>query len=165
MTGSVAVVPVRLSGSPEPGEKVVLNTVLKKGDKSIALIQGGHLVFNESNWDKPAYMVFQADSKLTSYTSVNYEGLSGNIPMSWAVTFFVLAGLFFVLSFWHRFVLPRPDSDAPREDLKPSDVLQGVRADIRDFLQETAGRSSPLLHADLPVRGSAVAEADKSIPA
>ncbi|MCK7533385.1 MAG: hypothetical protein MZV63_21310 [Marinilabiliales bacterium] len=66
MTGSVAVVPVRLSGSPEPGEKVVLNTVLKKGDKSIALVQGGHLVFNESNWNRPAYMVFQADSKLTS---------------------------------------------------------------------------------------------------
>jgi PAT family beta-lactamase induction signal transducer AmpG len=124
VTGSVAVVPVRLSGSPEPGEKVVLNTVLKKGDKSIALIQGGHLVFNESNWDKPAYMVFQADSKLTTYTSVSYEGLSGNIPMSWSVTFFVLAGLFFVLSFWHKFVLPRPDSDAPREDIKPSYVLR-----------------------------------------
>jgi PAT family beta-lactamase induction signal transducer AmpG len=43
VTKSVAVVPVRLSGSPEPGEKVVLNTVLKKGDKSIALIQGGRL--------------------------------------------------------------------------------------------------------------------------
>ncbi|MDZ7634561.1 MAG: hypothetical protein U5L72_09050 [Bacteroidales bacterium] len=139
VTGSVAVVPVRLSGSPEPGEKVVLNTVLKKGDKSIALVQGGHLVFNESNWDKPAYMVFQADSKLTSSTSVNYEGLSGNIPMSWAVTFFVSAGLFFVLSFWHRFVLPRPESDAPREDLKPSDVLREFGR-FCDFFQEKPDR-------------------------
>jgi PAT family beta-lactamase induction signal transducer AmpG len=136
VTGSVAVVPVRLSGSPEPGEKVVLNTVLKKGDKSIALIQGGHLVFNELNWDKPAYMVFQADSKLTSNTSVNYEGLSGNIPMSWAVTFFVLAGLFFVFSFWHRFVLPRPDSDAPREDLKPSDVLREFGQTFATFFRK-----------------------------
>ena len=136
VTGSVAVVPVRLSGSPEPGEKVVLNTVLKKGDKSIALIQGGHLVFNESNWDKPAYMVFQADSKLTTSTSVSYEGLSGNIPMSWAVTFFVLSGLFFVFSFWHRFILPRPDSDTPREDLKPSDVLREFGQTFATFFRK-----------------------------
>ncbi|MDM8002173.1 MAG: MFS transporter, partial [Bacteroidota bacterium] len=74
VTGSVAVVPVRISGKPEHGREVVLNTTLKKGDKSIALIQGEHLVFTESNWDKPAYMVFQADAKLTSYTSVNYMG-------------------------------------------------------------------------------------------
>ena len=136
VTGSVAVVPVRLSGSPEPGEKVVLNTVLKKGDKSIALVQGGHLVFNDSNWDKPAYMVFQADSKLSTNTSVNYEGLSGNIPMSWAVTFFVLAGLFFVFSFWHRFILPRPESDAPREDLKPSDVLREFGQTFATFFRK-----------------------------
>lgn len=136
VTGSVAVVPVRLSGSPEPGEKVVLNTVLKKGDKSIAIIQGGHLVFNESNWDKPAYMVFQADSKLATNTSVNYEGLSGNIPMSWAVTFFVLAGLFFVFSFWHRFILPRPDADAPREDIKPADVLREFGQTFATFFRK-----------------------------
>jgi len=136
VTGSVAVVPVRLSGSPEPGKKIVLNTVLKKGDKSIALIQGNHLVFNESNWDKPAYMVFQADSKLTNNTSVNYEGLSGNIPMSWAVTFFVLSGLFLVFSFWHRFILPRPDSDLPREDLKPSDVLREFGQTFATFFRK-----------------------------
>lgn len=136
VTGSVAVVPVRLSGSPEAGEKVVLNTVLKKGDKSIALVQGNHLVFNESNWDKPAYMVFQADSKLTGSTTVSYEGLSGNIPMSWAVTFFVLSGLFFVFSFWHRFILPRPASDAPREDLKPADVLREFGQTFATFFRK-----------------------------
>jgi PAT family beta-lactamase induction signal transducer AmpG len=136
VTGSVAVVPVRLSMSPQPGKKVVLNSVLKKGDKSIALILGGHFVFNESNWDKPAYMVFQADSKLTNYTSVNYEGLSGNIPMSWMVTFFVLAGLFFVLSFYHKLVLPRPDSDAPREDINASAVLREFGATFVSFFRK-----------------------------
>lgn len=136
VTGSVAVVPIRLSGSPEPGKKVVLNTVLKKGDKSIALILGGHFVFTESNWDKPAYMVFQADSKLTTYTSVKYEGLSGNIPMAWMVTFFVLAGLFFVLSFYHKLVLPRPDSDAPREDINASAVLREFGATFVTFFSK-----------------------------
>jgi len=136
VTGSVAVVPVRISGKPGPGKQVVLNTSLKKGDKSIALIQGEHLVFNESNWDKPAYMVFQADSKLTGYTSVTYAGLSGNIPMAWAVTFFVLAGLFLVLSFYHRFVLPKPDTDRPHENLKASDVLREFGATFVSFFRK-----------------------------
>lgn len=136
VTGSVAVVPVMISGKPEHGREIVLNTALKKGDKSIALIQGEHLVFSETNWDKPAYMVFQADAKLNSYTSVNYVGLSGNIPMAWTVTFFVLTGLFLVFSFYHRFVLPRPDTDRPHEDLKASDVLKEFGATFASFFRK-----------------------------
>lgn len=136
VTGSVAVVPVRISQKPGHGREVVLNTALKKGDRSIALIQGEHLVFSERNWDKPAYMVFQADSKLTSYTSASYEGLSGNIPMAWAVTFFVLAGLFLVFSFYHKFVLPRPDTDRPHENLKPVDVLREFGATFASFFRK-----------------------------
>jgi PAT family beta-lactamase induction signal transducer AmpG len=136
VTGSVAVVPVMISGKPEHGREVVLNTSLRKGDKSIALIQGEHLVFTESNWDKPAYMVFQADAKLTSYTSVNYTGLSGNIPMAWTVTFFVLSGLFLVFSFYHRIMLPRPDTDKPHENLKPSDVLKEFGATFASFFRK-----------------------------
>ncbi len=124
LTGNVAVVPLWLSDSPDPGKRVVLNTALKKGDRSIALIEGEHLVFTEANWEKPAYVVFQADPKLNSYTSASYEGLSGNIPMAWSVTFFVLAGLFFVVTFYHKIVLPRPDSDKPHENLKAADVMR-----------------------------------------
>jgi len=125
-----------ISGKPEHGREVVLNTALKKGDKSIALIQGEHLVFSESNWDKPAYMVFQADAKLSSYTSVNYLGLSGNIPMAWAVTFFVLSGLFLLFSFYHRIMLPRPETDKPHENLKPSDVLKEFGATFASFFRK-----------------------------
>jgi len=136
VTGGIAVVPVRISQKPENGRKVVLNTALKKGDRSISLIQGEHLVFSETNWDKPAYMVFQADSKLTGYTSASYEGLSGNIPMAWAVTFFVLAGLFLVFSFYHRFILPRPDTDRAHENLKPVDVLREFGATFASFFRK-----------------------------
>jgi PAT family beta-lactamase induction signal transducer AmpG len=136
VTGSVAVVPVRLSGPPEHGREVILNTSLKKGDKSIALIQGEHLVFNDTNWDKTAYMVFQADSKLTDYTSASYVGLSGNIPMAWSVTFFVLAGLFFVFSFYHRVALPKPDSDQSHGNLKASEVLREFGATFASFFRK-----------------------------
>ena len=136
VTGNIAVVPIRISGKPGPGEELILNTSLKKGDKSIALIQGEHLVFSESNWDKAAYMVFQADSKLNGYTSATYVGLSGNIPMAWSVTFFVLAGLFLVFSFWHRIILPKPATDKPHENLKTSDVLREFGATFVSFFRK-----------------------------
>ncbi len=136
LTGNLLLVPVWLSQPPEPGRVIVLNTSLKKGDRSIALIAGEHLLFNESNWDKPAIMVFQSDPKLEGYTSVQYEGLSGNIPMAWAVTFFVLAGLFFVFGFYHKIVLPRPDSDKPHEELKASDVMREFGATFLSFFRK-----------------------------
>jgi PAT family beta-lactamase induction signal transducer AmpG len=41
------------------------------------------------------------------------ETRSGNIPMAWAITLFVVAGLFLVFSLWHSFILPRPAGDGP----------------------------------------------------
>jgi len=111
--GNVAVSAVWLSKSPQAGEEVVLNTTMNRGDKSISLIHGDRLVFTDKNWNKPAYLVFQLDPKITADTTAEYKGLSGNIPFAWAITFFVLAGLFIAFSFYHRFALPRPDSDKP----------------------------------------------------
>ncbi|MDR1526342.1 MAG: MFS transporter [Dysgonamonadaceae bacterium] len=52
------------------------------------------------------------------------ERVTGNIPFAWSITFFVLAGLFILFSFYHRFVLPKPESDAPNPDLKANDILK-----------------------------------------
>ena len=41
------------------------------------------------------------------------EDRSGNIPMSWAITLGVVAGLFLLFSLWHSFILPRPAGDGP----------------------------------------------------
>jgi len=47
--------------------------------------------------------------------------------LAWAITFYIMAGLFIAFFAWHRFVLPRPDADKPR--------LHATYADlIRDFL-------------------------------
>jgi len=51
--------------------------------------------------------------------------------MAWANTFYLMAGLFAVFFAWHRFVLPRPTSDAPRLHATAADLL-------RDFLQTFA---------------------------
>ena len=39
------------------------------------------------------------------------ETRSGNIPLSWSITFLILSGIFIGLFLYHRFILPRPDSD------------------------------------------------------
>ena len=41
------------------------------------------------------------------------ERSTGNISLSWSITFFVMAGLFLLLFVYHRFVLPKPDTDKP----------------------------------------------------
>ena len=113
LVGNVGVAAIWLSKSPEHGKEVVLNTNLNKGDKSVSLISGDRLIFNETNWNKPAYLVFQLDPKLTTGTLAEYKGLSGNITFAWSITFFVLAGLFILFSFYHKFTLPKSESDKP----------------------------------------------------
>jgi len=122
--GNIGVLAVCLSKKPEQGKEMILNTSLNNGDKSISLLYGERLIFNENNWNKPAYMIFQADPKLTVATKAEYKGLSGNIPFAWSITFFVLAGLFVLFSFYHRIGLPKPASDAPGADLKANVILK-----------------------------------------
>lgn len=135
-TGNIAVAAVRLSKEPEEGKSVVLNTALNRGDQSISLLQGEHLQFNGANWNKPAYMVFQVDSKLNSASTAEYRGLSGNIPFAWSITFFVLAGLFIVFSLYHRVALPRPDSDKPHAQLTAGSILSEFTSTFVSFFKK-----------------------------
>lgn len=51
------------------------------------------------------------------------ESTTGNIPLSWGITFAILS-LFFLLIFgYHLLVLPRPDSDKPATDVKASGII------------------------------------------
>lgn len=124
LAGNIAVVAIRLSKQPESGKEMVLNTSMNKGDKSISLISGERLSFNEKNWNKPAYVVFQADPKLTEVSTAEYKGLSGNIPFAWSITFFVLAGLFIFFSFYHRVFLPKPSSDITHTHVTASSIFK-----------------------------------------
>ncbi|MDK2840866.1 MAG: transporter, family, beta-lactamase induction signal transducer AmpG [Anaerophaga sp.] len=109
--GNIGLVGVRLTRSPEEEEEVALNTGIRRGDESIKLIEGERIVVDKSNWQKTAWIVIQLDPKLEEHSSAYYEGRSGNIPLAWMITFFILAGLFLIFFVYHRFILPRPDSD------------------------------------------------------
>jgi len=41
------------------------------------------------------------------------EQRTGNIPLAWSVTLFVVAALFLAFSCWHRIMLPHPANDGP----------------------------------------------------
>ncbi len=64
------------------------------------------------------------------------ETLAGGSPdpgiaLAWAITFYIMAGLFVAFFAWHRFVLPRPEKDVA--------TLHETFADImRDFLRTFA---------------------------
>jgi MFS transporter, PAT family, beta-lactamase induction signal transducer AmpG len=113
MTGNIGIVGLHLSAPPKEGEQVVLNIRWDSGDKNISLVHGERLVFTENNWNRNAWIVFQADAKLDQAVTTSFEGLSGNITLAWSITFYVMAGLFVLFFLYHRFILPWPDSDKP----------------------------------------------------
>jgi PAT family beta-lactamase induction signal transducer AmpG len=136
LAGNVGVTSVWLSKSPDSGEQIILNTSLSTGDKSISLVRGERLVFDETNWNKPAYLVFQLDPKLASATSSEFKGLSGNIAFAWSVTFFLLAGLFVLFSFYHRFFLPKPDSDGVAVHVTAGTILKDFAQTFVSFFKK-----------------------------
>ena len=112
LAGNVGIVELRLSGPLPEGETAVVN-LRQTGDASVRLVEGTRLEFSAENWDTPAQVVVQLDPKLAGPTTARLEALSGNLPLAWSLTFFVLAGLFVALTLWHQVVLPRPPSDRP----------------------------------------------------
>lgn len=134
--GNAGLVAVRLSKKPEPGQDVVLNSSFGKGDKSISLLSGERIVFNESNWDKLAYLVVQLDYKLKDEVKSEFKGISGNIKLAWSITFFILAGMFILFFVYHRFVLPRPASDQATATHSATDILREFGRTFKSFFQK-----------------------------
>lgn len=111
IAGNIGMVELQLS--QKPAKETVLTLGLKSGDKSISVAEGARLVFNETNWNQSATVVFQLDPKLRAASSAVFEIRSGNIVLSWSLTFFLLAAMFLGFGLWHKFILPRPERDQP----------------------------------------------------
>ena len=68
------------------------------------------------------------------------ETTTGNIPFAWSITFMVLAGLFLALWGWHKFILPRPDSDKAACQVSASTLMHEFWATFVSFFRkEQAG--------------------------
>ena len=133
---NIALAAVRLNHQPAPGESIVLNVEYKDGDQSIKLEQSKlstRFEFNESNWNKPAYLYFEIDHKLTERTEANFVGTSGNIPLAWLVVFIVLSVFFFLVAIYHSWILPRPASDTTHKSTDASSIVKGFIDAFRTF--------------------------------
>ena len=126
--GNIGVVYFYLNKQPEAGEAVVVNFGRAGGDKSINLLSnpanGSRMVFNQSNWNKPALAVIQLDPKLKKISDAEFQAQSGNIPLAWMVTFVVMAALFLLFFVYHKFMLPKPDADKPYLLKKSSNFIK-----------------------------------------
>lgn len=133
---NIAIAAVKLNKQPAPDETVVLNVTYKDGDQSIKLEQNKlstRFEFNEKNWDKPAYLYFEIDHKLSEKTEANFIGSSGNIPLAWLVVFVTLSVFFFGVAIYHSWTLPRPASDASHHETDARSIFKGFIEAFKTF--------------------------------
>ena len=64
------------------------------------------------------------------------ETSTGNIPLAWSITFFILAGLFIAFFVYHKFILPYPKSDLPAKKDKSSSILSEFTKTFSAFFKK-----------------------------
>lgn len=57
----------------------------------------------------------------------------GSVAFSWSLMFYGVAGLFIALWLWHSYILPRPEADAPRQDVSARVLARDFVGTIRRF--------------------------------
>lgn len=65
------------------------------------------------------------------------EKQTGNIPLSWSITFMVMGGLFIGFFLYHRHILPRPTDDrATTETASPRELFSGFARTFVSFFKK-----------------------------
>lgn len=64
------------------------------------------------------------------------ERITGDIKLSWSITFFVLAGIFILLMIYHRYILPRPDSDISSSKTNASEIFREFGITFGSFFRK-----------------------------
>jgi len=134
--GNAGIIAVRLTKKPELAKTIVLNSSLKKGDKSISIINGERIVFTTENWNKPAYIVVQLDYKLKTEVQAEFKGVSGNLKLAWSITFFILSGFVILLMIYHHFILPRPATDVVTITHSAADIFKEFGRTFSTFFKK-----------------------------
>lgn len=133
LNSNFTIAAVRLNKKPETSEPVVLIVNFKDGDQSIKLHKDVRLEFTDKNWDKPAYISFDIDSKLKEKVTTTFQGTSGNIPMAWSIVFIVLSVFFFAVVLYHNWALPKPRQDSTSSDNSAKGIVNGFVGAFKSF--------------------------------
>ena len=69
--------------------------------------------------------------------AVEQAAAGGNrIALAWSLAFYLLAGIFLALTIYHRFILPKPASDAPRKDINARTIWRNFATTFVSFFQK-----------------------------
>jgi PAT family beta-lactamase induction signal transducer AmpG len=116
-SGNIGLAYLSLSGKPKMNEEITINLGRNSGDKNISLMNQpnicSRLTFNENNWNKNAIVLIHLDPKLKTNANAVFLAQSGNIPLAWSLTFFLLTGVFILFFLYHKIWLPTPAADSP----------------------------------------------------
>jgi PAT family beta-lactamase induction signal transducer AmpG len=111
--GNIGIVKFMLSNKPGDDEEIVVNLNYHEGDKNFNVIAGNKLVFNSSNWNKPAFALVQLEPYVNEKTEAVFKLEPVKVPLAWIITFGLLAALFFIFFVYHNYLLPEPKTDKP----------------------------------------------------
>ncbi len=100
-----------LSAPPEGDEVVKMTFGQKKGSKDIFLASNGLFEFDKNNWNVPGKAVIKVKPNLKETASARFDAKAGDVPFSWSVSIAFLGLLFLLLSLYHKYILPSPESD------------------------------------------------------
>jgi PAT family beta-lactamase induction signal transducer AmpG len=64
------------------------------------------------------------------------EENTGDIPYSWMITFFIIAGLFIVFIVYHFFILPYPKADKIRTDINRKTLFRDFANTFKEFFSK-----------------------------
>ncbi|WP_428306150.1 hypothetical protein [Lacipirellula sp.] len=111
--GDAAPVLMKLANPVPPGEELVVQFGLSKGDPGFKVIEGERFVITAKNCDEPFAAVIQVEDKLDQPSEAEFEIRSGNITLAWMTALGIAAAVFGGLCLYHYVVLPRPAGDVP----------------------------------------------------
>lgn len=111
--GNIGIVKFMLSNKPDDDEEIVVNLNYLDGDKNFNVIAGNRLVFNSTNWNKPAFALIQLEPYVNDRTEALFKLEPVKVPLAWIITFGILAILFLIFFIYHSHVLPAPPTDKP----------------------------------------------------
>ena len=115
LVGNIGIVKFYLSKKPEEGKEYTVNLNYIEGSEGISVIEGGDFRFTSTNWNKPAFAVFQIDPSIQQKTSAVFRFQSDKVPFAWVFTFAVVTVLFVLFFIYHKFMLPKTSDDKPKE--------------------------------------------------
>lgn len=64
------------------------------------------------------------------------EKTTGRIPFAWSLIFLLLSGIFIALALWHRYILPKPQSDQPHTGITPCTICNEFVHTFTAFFQK-----------------------------